>query len=100
MLGSGAGFHEAAAQCDRQGRSLGDFWTSPEATASSAFEEDPTRRQTGKSSGEPAHVERLFGLVRQKRARHVRRTRAAFGSERTGHLATKLLVEWHNKAVT
>ncbi len=56
-----------------------------------AFEEDPTHQQTGKSSGELAHIERFFGRLRQKRAQQVRRTRAASESERTGHLTTKLV---------
>jgi hypothetical protein len=65
-----------------------------------AFEEDPTHQQTRKSSGELAHIERFFGRLRQKRAQQVRRTRAASESERTGHLTTKLFVEWYNEAVT
>ncbi len=64
------------------------------------FEEDPTHRQVGKSSGELAHVERFFGRLRQKLARYVRRTRAASQSERMLHLTTKLFVEWYNEAVT
>ena len=84
----------------RQGRSFSDFWKSSEATASTVFEEDPTHQQTGKSSGELAHVERFFGLIRQKLARYVRRTRAASESERMLHLTTKLFVEWYNEAVT
>ncbi|MCS3695690.1 IS1 family transposase/ribosomal protein S14 [Salinibacter ruber] len=47
----------------------------------------------------PAH-KRFFGRLRQKLARYVRRTRAASESERTGHLTTKLFVEWYNEAVT
>jgi IS1 family transposase/transposase-like protein len=71
----------------RQGRSFSDFWKSYRPV----FEEDPTHRQVGKSSGELAHVERFFGRLRQKLARYVRRTRAASQSERTGHLTTKLV---------
>jgi hypothetical protein len=65
-----------------------------------AFEEDPTHRQVGKSSGEMAHVERFFVRLRQKLARQVRRTRTASESERMLHLTTKLFVEWYNEAVT
>ncbi len=100
MLGCGAGFNEATAEEYRRGHSFSDFWKSFRATASPVFEEDPTHQQTGKSSGELAHVERFFGRLRQKLARQVRRTRAASESERTGHLTTKLFVEWHNEAVT
>jgi insertion element IS1 protein InsB len=64
------------------------------------FAGDPSHRQVGRSSGELAHVERSFGRLRQKLARHVRRTRAASESERTGHLTTKLFVEWYNEAIT
>jgi len=58
---------------------------------------------TGKSESPvaswPAH-KRFFGRLRQKLARQVRRTRAASQSERTGHLTTKLFVEWYNEAAT
>ena len=64
------------------------------------FEDDSSHQQVGKSSGELAHVERFFGLVRQKLPRYVRRTRAASESERMPHLTTKLFVEWYNEAVT
>jgi hypothetical protein len=64
------------------------------------FEENATHQQVGKSSGELAHVERFFVRLRQKLAQHVRGRRAAFGSKRTGHPTTKLLVERYNKAVT
>jgi insertion element IS1 protein InsB len=80
----------------RQGKSFSDFWKSYRPV----FEEEPTHRQVGKSSGELAHVERFFGRLRQKLARYVRRTRAASESERMLHLTTKLFVEWYNKAVT
>ena len=80
----------------RQGQSFSDFWKSYRPV----FEEDPTHRQVGKSSGEMAHVERFFGRLRQKLARYVRRTRAAFESEKMLHLTTKLFVEWYNEAVT
>ncbi|MCS3613247.1 IS1 family transposase [Salinibacter ruber] len=64
------------------------------------FAGDPSHRQVGKYSGELAHVERFFGQLRQKLAQQVRRTRAASESERTGHLSTKLFIEWYNEAVT
>jgi len=71
----------------RKGRSFSDFWKSYRPV----FEEDPTHQQTGKSSGELAHVERFFGRLRQKLSRYVRRTRAASESERMLHLTTKLV---------
>ena len=84
----------------RRGKSFSDLWKPSGATASPVFEEKPTHRQVGKSSGEMAHVERFFGRLRQKLARQVHRTRVASESERTDHLMTKLFVEWYNEAVT
>ncbi len=80
----------------RRGHSFSDFWKSYRPV----FDDDSSHQQVGKSSGELAHVERFFGLVRQKLARYVRRTRAPPESERMLHLTTKLFVEWYNEDVT
>ena len=59
----------------------------------------PTGKSESPVASWPAH-KRFFGRLRQKLARQVRRTRAASQSERTGHLTTKLFVEWYNEAAT
>jgi hypothetical protein len=52
----------------RRGKSFSDLWKPSGATVYPVFEEKPTHRQVGKSSGEMAHVERFFGRLRQKLA--------------------------------
>lgn len=77
-------------------QSFSDFWKSYKPL----FEEDPTHEQVEKESGELAHVERFFGLIRQRLPRYVRETRSASQSERMLHLRTKLFVDAYNQTVT
>lgn len=65
---------------------------------SPVFEDGPTHQPVRKGSGELAHVERVFGLLRQRLGRYVRETRSASQSSRMLHLTTKLFVEWYNQA--
>jgi IS1 family transposase len=80
----------------REKQSFSDFWKSYRPV----FEQDPTHEQVGKGSGELSHVERFFGLIRQRLSRYARETRAASQTERMLHLRTKLFVDTYNRAVT
>ena len=77
-------------------QSFSDFWKSYKPL----FEDDPSHEQVEKESGELAHVERFFGLIRQRLPRYVRETRSASQTERMLHLRTKLFVDTYNQAVT
>jgi hypothetical protein len=52
----------------REKQSFSDFWKSYRPVS----EEDPTHERVGKGSGELFHVERFFGLIRQRPARYAR----------------------------
>ena len=85
----------------REKQSFSDFWKSYRPV----FEEDPksdssNHEQVGKGSGELSHVERFFGLIRQRLSRYARETRSASQTERMLHLRTKLFVDTYNRAVT
>jgi len=80
----------------REKQSFSDFWKSYRPV----FEEDSTHEQVGKGSGELSHVERFFGLIRQRLSRYARETRSASQTERMLHLRTKLFVDTYNQAVT
>jgi IS1 family transposase len=80
----------------REKQRFSDFWKSYRPV----FEEDPTHEQVGKRSGKLSHVERFFGLIRQRLSRYARETRAASQTERMLHLRTKLFVDRYNQAVT
>lgn len=60
----------------------------------------PPTSQVEKESGELAHVERFFGLIRQRLARYARETRSASQTERMLHLTTKLFIDAYNRSVT
>ena len=80
----------------RTAQSFSDFWTAYQPV----FKDDPKHEQVGKASGECSHVERFFGLLRQRLARYVRQTRAASESERMLHLTTRLFIARYNRSVT
>jgi IS1 family transposase len=79
----------------KQRQSFSDFWKSYRPL----FEADPTHEQVEKGSGELSHVERFFGLIRQRLARYVRETRSASWSVRMHHLVTKLFVDYYNRHI-
>ena len=80
----------------REKQSFSDFWKSYKPV----FDGDTTHEQVGKGSGELSHVERFFGLIRQRLPRYARETRSASQTERMLHLRTKLFVDAYNRAVT
>ena len=83
----------------REKQSFSDFWKSYEPI----LEEDASHEQVEKESGELAHVERFFGLIRQRLARYVRETRSASQTERMLHLRRsylKLFIDAYNRSVT
>jgi hypothetical protein len=98
---SGAGFHEATAQ-KLPARS--ELQRLLEILRSDSFSLCSRKTlltdRSENLAGSWSTHKRFFGRLRQKLAQQVRRTRAASESERTGHLTTKLFVEWYNEAVT